>query len=87
MRERRHLIVDPLLPRHIPAPESLLGPHIEHQRTLSLAGQIFGPLLGEFPFEHSGALPDLDHVPVGVAHVAADLGDAVDRRCHELGPL
>jgi predicted kinase len=35
MRERRHLIADPVLPRHIPAPESLLGRHIEHERTLS----------------------------------------------------
>jgi hypothetical protein len=49
--------------------------------------RIFGPLLGEFAFEPAGGLADFDHVAVGVSHVAADLGAAIDRRRHELGPL
>jgi hypothetical protein len=48
-----------------------------------LAGQIFGPLLGEFAFEQAGGLADFDHVAVGVAHVAADLSAAIDRRRHD----
>src|SRR6185503_13407469 len=51
------------------------------------AGQIFRPLLGEFSFEQSGGLADFDHVAVGVPHVAADLCTAIERGCHELGPL
>jgi hypothetical protein len=31
-----------------------------------LAGQIFGPLLGEFAFAQAGGLADFDHVAVGV---------------------
>jgi hypothetical protein len=38
-----------------------------------------GASCGEL-FEHSGRLSDLDEVSVGVAHVAANLGAAINRR-------
>src|SRR5262245_62239525 len=52
-----------------------------------LARQILGPLLGEVSFEQSRGLADLDQVAVGVTHVAANLGAAIDRGRHELGPF
>src|SRR4030095_695387 len=52
-----------------------------------LAWQILGPLLGEFALEHSRGLADLDQVAVGTSHVTANLGTAIDRRRHELGPF
>src|SRR3954470_22301947 len=51
------------------------------------AGQVLGPLLGELALEHPGRLADLDQIAVGVAHVAAHLGPAVDRLSDEVGPL
>ena len=51
-----------------------------------LSREILGPLLGEFALEQSRGLADLDQVAVGVPHVAANLGTAIDRRRHELGP-
>src|ERR687887_466057 len=48
--------------------------------------EILGPLLGEPAFEQAGGLADFDHVAVRVAHVAANLRTAIDRRRHELGP-
>jgi hypothetical protein len=56
-------------------------------RRSTLAGQVFRSLLGEHPVERSGGLADFDYVAVGVSHVAADLGTAIDRRRDELGPL
>ena len=53
----------------------------------ALAWQIFGPLVGEFSGEQLGGLAEFDQVAVGVLHVAADLGTAIDRRRDELGPL
>src|SRR3954452_23541596 len=52
-----------------------------------LTGQILGALLCELAGEQAGGLADLDHVTVRVSHVAADLGAAIDRWGHELGPL
>ena len=52
-----------------------------------LAGQIFGPLFRELAVEQPGRLADFDHVAVGVPHVAADLGAAIEWRRHELGSL
>jgi hypothetical protein len=51
------------------------------------AGQVFRSLLGQLAAQHSRGLADLDQVAVGIAQVAADLGTAIDRRCHELGPF
>src|SRR6202042_3058422 len=51
------------------------------------AREILRALLGEFSFQQPRRLADFDHVAVGVAHVAADLGAAIDRRRDELGPL
>src|SRR6478736_8831949 len=58
---------------------------LEYETRCDLSRQILGPLLGEPALEQSGGLADLDHVAVGVAHVAADLSTAIDRRRHELG--
>lgn len=43
-----------------------------------LARQILGPLLGEVSFEQSRGLADLDQVAVGITHLAANFGAAID---------
>src|SRR5262245_2078250 len=56
-------------------------------RPIVLAGQILGPLLGEFATAQSRGLTDFDQVAVGVPHIAANLSTAIDRRRHKLGPF
>jgi len=56
-------------------------------RPVVLAGQILGPLVGEFAGAQSRGLTDFDQVAVGVPHVTANLSTAIDRRRHKLGPF
>ena len=56
-------------------------------RPFVLAGQILGPLFGEFAGAQSRGLTNFDQVAVGVPHVTANLSTAIDRRRHKLGPF
>src|ERR1700722_5697306 len=51
------------------------------------AREILRALRGEMALQQACGLADLDQVPVRVAHVAADLCSAVDRRRDKLCPL
>src|ERR1700729_308629 len=72
---------------HVPRQAAFSVVRTDASHPSPLAGQVFRSLLRELPLEHSGGLADFDYVAVGVSHVAADLGTAIDRRRHELGPL
>src|SRR5215510_248936 len=56
-------------------------------RLTSSAREILRALCRELAVQQAGGLADLDEISVRVAHVAADLRPAVDRRCNELCPL
>src|SRR2546430_1107605 len=60
---------------------------ITQQRRTCLAREILGPLLREPAFAKTCCLPDFDQISVGIAHVAADLCDTVNRWCQKLGSL
>src|SRR6478736_2270917 len=51
----------------------------------ALARKVFGPFGRKVPSEQPGRLAHFDQVAVWVAHVAAKLGSAIDRRSQELG--